>query len=528
MLKRMVEVFLLGVTIMALIVTGLACSGEEAEEAQKTEGSEEAEETVIDTYIIGDEEGDWGYPSPFAAYPRGPGLLRMFYVFDTLVWKDDSGFTDALAEDWEFDEAENSYTFTLREGVEWHDGTPFSINDVLFTFEYLKEHPLSWFGLENIEEVAELDDGRVQVYLKEPHAAFLNNVAGVMPILPEHIWSEVEEPTEFLEPEAVVGTGPYQLEDYQREQGRYRYHAYEDYYLGDPLVENLLMVKVSEPHLALQRGDVNYAMVEAESVDTLEEANFKVDEGLHDWNLKLMFNHREEPFEQIEFRRAIAHAIDVEEIVERALRGHGLPGSPGMISPDSRWYAGDAELPDYEHDPEKALDKLNEIDYDFEREINLLTMARFSREAEIAAGQLEEIGLNVETRALESSVLDSRIREWNYDLAISGHGAVGGDPEMVERFMVGEGSPHLNSRYQHSELEEVIQQQSRETDEEQRKELVSELQQIYAREIPAYTLHHPTWYYAYDDQVDWFFTHDGIATGIPMPLNERALVRGQG
>lgn len=522
MLSRMARVFFLGVTVFALLVTGLGCSGEEAGEKGE---AVEAQETAIDTYIIGDETGDWGYPTPFAAYPRGPGMLRMYYVFDTLVWKDASGFTSALADDWHFDEEENSYTFSLREGVEWHDGTPFSMTDVLFTFEYIKEHPLPWFGLENIAEVTELDDDRVKVYLEEPHAAFLNNVAGVMPILPEHIWSEVEEPEEFLEPQAVMGSGPYQLEDYQREQGSYRYQAFENYYLGEPQVERLLMVKVSEPHLALQRGDVNYAMVEAEAVDTLEEANFKVVEGLHDWNLKLMFNHREEPFDQIEFRQAIAHAIDLEEIVARALRGHGLPGSPGMISPDSRWYAGDEKLPDYGYDPEEALNKLTEIGFNFEQEISLIAMANFSREAELVAGQLEKLGLNVETRALEGSVLDSRIREWNFELAITGHGAVGGDPEMVERFMVGRGTPHLNSRYEHPELENIIHQQSRETDLEKRKELISEMQQIYAREIPAYTLHHPTWYYAYDEKVDWFFTHDGIATGIPMPLNQRALVK---
>lgn len=521
MLKKAAVLFLFGAMICLMLVTGTACTGAPPEAGGAPEAGDPAS-----TYIIGDEQGDWGYPSPFAAYPRGPGFLRVSYVFDTLVWKDSEGFTSALAEEWVFDEEENSYTFQLREGVKWHDDTPFSARDVVFTVEYLKEHPLPWFSLDIIQEVTETEDGEVKIYLQEPYAPFINNVAGVMPILPEHVWADVSDPGEFIEPEAVIGTGPYQLEEYQREQGRYKFTAFPGYYLGEPKVETLLMVKVSEPHLALQRGDVNYAMVQAEAVETLEEAGFQVVEGTHDWNLKLMFNHREEPFNQVSVRRAFAQALNLEELVDRALRGHGLPGSPGLVSPDSRWYAGSDALPDYAHDPDAAIDILEEAGYDFQKELELLVLADYSREAELLAGQLREAGLKVRTRAAESSVVDSRVREWKFDLAVTGHGGVGGDPEVLNRFMVGQGSPHLNARYEHAELEELLRAQGREMDEAKRKELVHDLQRIYAEEIPAYTLHHPTWYYAYDDQVDWFFTHDGIGTGTPLPLNKLALLEG--
>ncbi|MGD9912235.1 ABC transporter substrate-binding protein, partial [Methanothrix sp.] len=87
----------------------------------------------IPVYTIADTTGDWGYPSPYLHYSRGPGYVRMSFIFDTLVWKDQNGFVPALAESWEYLEGENAYLFNLNPNVKWHDGEPFTANDVVFT-----------------------------------------------------------------------------------------------------------------------------------------------------------------------------------------------------------------------------------------------------------------------------------------------------------------------------------------------------------------------------------------------------------
>ncbi len=486
-----------------------------------------------DTYVIGDEQGDWGFPSPFATYPRGPGFVRTSLIFDSLIWKDEDGFVGALAEEWSLDEEELIYTFELREDVKWHDGDTFTAEDVVFTYEYFQEHSFAFAEVDNVKEVEKIDDYRVEMRLKEPDASFINNVAGVVPVIPAHIWEDVEDPEEFTGPEAVIGSGPYRLEDYNREQGRYRYTAFEDYFLGNPGVDNMLMVQVGDPQLELQKGNVDYVRIQPEAAEELEKQGLNVEAGTHDWNLKLMFNHREAPFEEVEFRRALALGIDLEELVERALRGHGLPGSPGMLSPDNRWYC--QEIPDYSFDPESAEEKLEKLGYSREGEhlvdenseeisVELLGLADYAREAEIVAEHLEELGIEVELRTGERSVVDAAIRNWNFDLAITGHGAVGGDPDVASRFMVGKSSPHLNARYEDEELIDLLRRQGRELDAEKREDLVCRVQQVYAEELPSYTLHHPTWYYGFNDEVDWFFTRDGLGSGIPMPLNKLALV----
>ncbi len=509
-------------TLACLILSSLFLSGCGPAGPQREEG----------VYRIGDEEGDWGYPTPYAAYPRGPGLVRVTFAFDSLVWKDDQGFVPALAREWEHDQEGKVYTFQLREGVTWHDGTPFTADDVVFTYEYMKEHPTNWADLSSVEEVVELEEHRVQIQLEEADAAFLNNIAGVVHIIPRHIWEGVEDPADFRSPEAVIGTGPYKLKDYQREKGYYQYEAFEDYYLGTPSFEELLMLKVSEPQLAAQRGDVNYVQVQPEALDRLEGTNLEVIQGTHDWNLKLMFNHQQSPFDQEEFRQALAHAIDLERLVERALRGYGLPGSPGLISPDSYWHNPD--LPAYEYDLSRVEEILEGLGYRkegqyFQEEgetlsLELITSADYAREGEIVREYLEEAGIQVDLRSLERSIVDTRVQNWDYDLAINGHGGVGGDPANIDRFMVGEGSPHLNARYNDPELVDKVKEQRKEMEEERRREMVYQVQEIYAEALPAYTLYYPSWYYAHDGRADLFFTHDGIGSGTPMPLNKLAFV----
>jgi len=98
----------------------------------------------ISSYAIADSTGDWGYPSPYAHYSRGPGYTRMQFIFETLVWKNATALVPQLAKEWKYNASDNSYTFTLQQNVKWHDGTDFSADDVAFTYKYIKEHPYQW------------------------------------------------------------------------------------------------------------------------------------------------------------------------------------------------------------------------------------------------------------------------------------------------------------------------------------------------------------------------------------------------
>ncbi len=139
-----------------------------------------------------------------------------------------------------------TWTFHLHKGVKWHDGEPFTADDVKFTFDYMKEHPRpEWSrAFKYIDHVDVVDDYKVVIHLKNPIADFLVCIAGDVPIFPKHIWDGVEDPKKFKGKEAVIGTGPFKLTEYNKEEGYYIWEANKDYFKGKPLVDKLISMKV--------------------------------------------------------------------------------------------------------------------------------------------------------------------------------------------------------------------------------------------------------------------------------------------
>jgi peptide/nickel transport system substrate-binding protein len=486
----------------------------------------------IDSYAIADSTGDWGFPSPYAHYPRGPGYVRMSFIFETLVWKDSANFVPQLALEWNYSESDNSYTFKLREGVKWHDGTDFTAEDVAFTFNYTKEHPYQFVDNGIVKTAEAIDEHMVKLYLSHPYAPFLQDVAGAQPIIPQHIWKNVAAPEEFVCTEATIGTGPYTLADYSQEHGTYLYTAFGGYYLGDPAVKEIKFVRLA-PEIApaaLKDGVVNAASIPAEAVTDMKSAGLTVIEAPVSWNGKLSINHLKEPLSSREFRQALAYAIDCKQLVEIVFRGNAIAGSPGMMPPTSTWYNPDT--PQYEYDPEKARHLLENMGYRMEGkylakrgqllQLSLISAADYKDVGQLIARQLQQVGVDVDFQTLESKTVDSRIESWNFDLVIYGHGGIY-DPSIMQRFILGES--FNSARYKvNDELTQLLKAQLIEMDPNKRREMVFQIQEIYADDVPSLTLYYPESYWAHDDNLSLYYTMDGIAIGVPIPLNRMAFV----
>lgn len=489
------------------------------------------------TYTISDPTGDWGYPSPYLRYSRGPGYVRMSFIFDTLVWKDAVGFIPALAADWEYVEGENAYIFYLQQNATWHDGEPFTADDVAFTIDYVKTHPdpfITLIGPTGINRSEVLDDYTIKIYLEEPYAPFLYDIAGTMAILPQHIWEGVDDPLTFTDPEAVIGTGPFKLVDYSKEHGTYLYEAYEDYYLGEPQIDRLVFAKNSEEvaAAALQQGMVNATDIPPELAGEMEDAGFTVIRAPYAWNAKLTINHHKEPFSSKEFRQALAYAIDREKLVQITQRGHAIVGSPGLLPPDSPWFNPDIEW--YAYNQSKAIELLEGLGYELEDgklmkdgqqlevEIITQTMYGFDEVGQFIKDELEDIGIKIDLQTLEGETVDAKVEAWDFDLSIYGHGGLY-EPSILPKVITGDG--FNSARYTQNEtLNQLLEDQLKEVNPEARLELVKQAQAIYAEELPALTLYHPDWYWAHDGSVDLYYTEGGIASGVPIPLNKMAFV----
>jgi peptide/nickel transport system substrate-binding protein len=481
-----------------------------------------AVEGDVEVYTMGDSAGDWGYPSPYAHYVRGPGIVRMSFIFDTLVWKDDEGRVPELAESWVM-EGDDVFLFNLRDGVAWHDGEPFDADDVVFTVDYNKEHPSPLVDNGIIDRAEKVDDHKVRIYLSEPYAPFLDQVAGTLPILPEHIWKDVYDPVGFNEDEALIGTGPYTLADYDKVQGTYQYKAYQDYYLGAPRVKEIRYVKISAANAAasLMQGDVDAAEIQPEMIDQL--SGFEIlSMPEHASVYKLMINHQKEPMSDKRFRQALAYAIDRDKLVEIVARGYGLAGSPGFIPPDNDWYNPAMEGL-YPHDPAKAEELLGDMGYDGET-VEILIKggdARAERIGELIEADLAAVGIDVELRAMDSKTIDSKVQDWDFDLALNSHGGLIGDPNILAFLTTG--WDHFNSaRYrENDELTEVLEAQVCEMDEDERHELIDRAQVLHAEDVPILPLYYPDAFVAHDGKVYLYYTCNGICLGTPTALGNK-------
>ena len=462
---------------------------------------------------------DWGYPSPFAFYSRGPGYIRMSLLFDTLTWKDEDGVIPWLADGWDTFEDGTAWTFTLHPGVAWHDGAPLTAEDVAFTFEYFKEHQESfkWFWpVDKVAGTEVVDERTVTLYLREPMAGCHESLFGSLPIIPRHIWEGVDDPVRFLSAEAVVGSGPFKLVEYSKEEGRYVYEANPDYFLGRPVVDQLVFVQVENQALALKTGTTDYASFSGKELEAAQafdgDPNYQHIDGPSFWVLQLVFNATSIPFDNVDLRRAVAHAVDRERIVEQVTHGGAIVANLGIISPFVDWY--NPNLPAYQYDPAKSRAMLDELGMD-DLGVTLITTADYAREAEFIQADLEQVGIQVELKTGDRSTVDALLRDGNFDLAIGGHGGVANPATL--RVPTWPASSYVNETYGR-----LYQEQARTADEEQRRETVWQLQQMVADELPVLTLWHPKVQTVFDHaKLDtWFYTEGGVGFGIPLSMNK--------
>ncbi len=486
---------------------------------------------------------DWGYPAPFTFYPRGPGYSRMSLLFDTLTWKDADGVIPALADGWTVSDDGKTWTFYLDRNARWHDNELFTADDVKFTIEYMQDHEgeFTWFEAINyINDVQVIDDYTVVIDLNAPMASFLVDIAGNVPILPEHIWCDVSDPRTFKDDDAVIGTGPLKLVDYDSAMSSYQYEANYDYYDGKLLVDEFISMEVGDAPAALKTGDVDEVSFWGSEIIAVQDfkdnhPEFTIVTGPSFWVLQVIFNCDADdtkgyPTNILEFRQAIAHGIDRDEIVSQVLNDGGIPANTGIMHPDSIWYNPDCAV--YEYNPDTANDILDSLGFTEKNsegirqypagaersgnvEFYLYTTGKFSREAGLIQTDLAAIGIGIYVSPSTWGPIDDRLKAGNFDMVISGHGGIS-NPQIMRI------PSWPASTYQNSEYDSIFTAQEVEMDLDTRKELVDQLQEVVADDLPVYTLYHPYMWCVYNPEVldTWFYTRDGIGIGIPLELNK--------
>ena len=468
---------------------------------------------------------DVGTPTPFQVSTVGPGgAVLLSLLYDTLTWKDADGIIPWLAAEWEASPDGRGYTFHLVDGATWHDGRPLTAEDVAFSFDYYARHPYRWMTTEVVETATVVGDGAVRIALKRPSAAFLEDIAGVVPIIPRHVWETVADPTAYAGSDRATGSGPFALAEYDQTQGAYRLRAHQGYWRGRPLVQEWRQIAVpAEARVrVVQQGDADVSLSSDASVRDLlaGDPRLKVFETAPLSIVRLAINTERAPLDRREVRQAIAHALDRRRLAETMTRGPAIVGSAGVVPPETPWH--NPSLPPYDHDPNRARELLGGQRHT----IDLLADTN-AREPELLRPMLEAVGITLDVQRVDAPTRAQLLGDGAFQLALTSHIGVGGDPDYLRRWYAGEEANAFaqGSIFRHERYARLGQEQAAALDPETRRAIVFEMQEILAEELPTIVLYHRRFYWVYDPGAFTpMETWGGLLNGVPFPNNKLTLV----
>jgi peptide/nickel transport system substrate-binding protein len=407
-----------------------------------------------------------------------------------------------IAESWEIPDAK-TYVFHLRDDVQFHDGEPLTAEDVAFTFEHLMDAGTkSYFGTAfrtKIAGIEVIDSLTVRFDLHQPTASFLTDL--IFPILPKHVLSQQIDSAELL-----VGSGPYRF--VARSPSKIVLEAHDQYHLGTPQTKRVVVEVIQDEStrlFKLRKGELDIlinaispqklGMLVEPPLDTLyqvvEEPGVSYD--------YMAFNFASPAVESVELRRAIAHAINVDELLTHQLSGHAVRAS-GLLSPVN-WYC-EPDVTTYDHDPQEAmrlLDSAGFTDPDGDGPQPRLTLElKISNSPEAVdkasriQDQLKQVGIRLELRTYEWQTFFQDIKTGNFQLTIMRWVGVT-EPDFYYSLYHSSKLPpegRNRGRYSNPGIDQLVEAGRATMDPEQRRQIYSQVQKQVAVELPYISLWH--------------------------------------
>lgn len=393
-------------------------------------------------------------------------------VFEGLTrFMSDGSVVPGLAESWEISDDGLTYTFKLRSGVTFHDGTTMDAEDVKFSLDRI--------GAEDsanaqkalyaaISGVNVIDPMTVEIKLSEPNGNMIFNLAwgDAVIVAPESIENIKQQP---------IGTGAFKFDSWT--QGDKVEISRNDAYWGDaPALAKATFKFISDPTAA-------FASVMAEDVDVFAgfpapenlpqfeaDPRFQVIVGSTEGETILSTNNKMPPFDNVKVREALAHAIDRQAIIDGAMFGLGTPIGT-HFAPHNPAYVDLTAQSAY--DPEKAKALLAEAGFPdgFETTLHLPPPSYARRGGEIIASQLAQVGIKAEITNVEwAQWLETVFRGKNFGLTIVSHT----EPMDIGIYA----NPDYYFQYDNKAFQDLIAKFNTTADPEMRNQMMAEAQKI--------------------------------------------------
>jgi peptide/nickel transport system substrate-binding protein len=429
-------------------------------------------------------------------------VVPMMEVFNNLVVYDQhiaqnslNTIRPDLAESWEWSEDGKELTFKLRQGVIWHDGKPFTAADVRCTFdliqgkakERLRADPRKeWYN--NVQQVTADGDYEAVFHLKRPQPALLTLLAsGYSPIYPCHV-----SPAQMRQ--HPIGTGPFKFVEFKPNE-RIRVERNPDYWKkGLPYLDGIeytIVTNRSTAILGFIAGQFDMLWPYSVTVPLLKDVKNQAPQAnctlaTNNATTNLLVNRDAPPFDSPDLRRAMALALDRKSFIDIMNEGQGKIGGAMLPPPEGLWgmpaemlntipgYGGDVATNRAE--ARKIMERLGYgPDKHLEVKISARNVAAYRDPAVILIDQLKDVYIDGVLDTVETANWHTKVTRKDYAVALNATGSGVDDPDQQFYENYACGSARNYSGYCNRELDRKFDEQSAMTDQEQRRNLVWEI-----------------------------------------------------
>lgn len=409
-----------------------------------------------------------------------------------------------LAESWDVSEDGTTYTFTIREGPKWPDGTPLTAQDFEFTLLTIlsPDYTGPWQGLfaglagadamiagdsDSLDGVQVIDDKTLQLTLAEPNAAFLPIAARHLKPIPKHLLEGEDLSPEHPFMQDPIGVGPYRVAE--RVPGDHTTLEAKPDYWGEPVCAARITERIIPDMEALS------AALESGSVDQMnplepryvlrfqDNPDINVNKTPATIQDALYFNTQNEILADPQVRRAIAMTVDMNQFTEQVLSGIQAP-VPGPLVPASWAYDPDARKP--EQDLEQASQLLADAGYADGFTVRVRTNAGNTTREQMATylqGQLEQVGVTAEVEFQEWSTFFTGVVDGDFDIVVLSSQAGVPDPDTLYNDYHTNGGNNYG-KYSNPEVDALLEEARATQGTEARKELYTQVQELLVQDLP--------------------------------------------
>jgi peptide/nickel transport system substrate-binding protein len=423
----------------------------------------------------------------------------------------DGSYTPFLATKHTFT-SPTTVVFTIRQGVTWSDGQPFTAKDVVFTFDLLKKYPaLDAAGIWSQISGVKASGDKVTVTFKQPNVPFVGVLAAQV-IVPQHIWSKVSDPAKFANTKPV-GTGPFVLDTFAPTQ--YSLKKNPDYWQAGKIAPDEVVMPAQSTNQTTNQLDVTSGKFDWAYNYLPDVQKTYVSKDPHNtyWfppggTIGLFLNLTKKPYQNVDFRRGISLALDRNTIADKAVNGYEKGASQsGLILPNlQKWL--DPSIPDsgnVAQDTSAAVKEFQKAGYQQQggklldssgNQVSMSIMMPANYSDWVAAGkevvnELGAIGIKASLDTPQATPYTSATQSGNYDAAFGGYGGTG-DPytdfnnALNSAFAAPIGTATANNfeRYQNPKADALLNTLAGATSQAAQQKATHQLEKIMYTQVP--------------------------------------------